>query len=248
MSLRLPSTIDPEVATQPRWQHRRIATLKRVTTLFVEHADCLDEIQIDLFDDVFRHLIKRAPPKALEELSRRLAPFENAPRELIRQLALSREIAVAGPVLAQSGCLSTGDLVEIANTSGATQLLAMSGRTQLNEFVTDALLQRSDIEADRRLAGNSGARFSEAGLSTLIERAENDGSLAEKIGSRRDIPLQLLRRLVLAASDTVRARLADVSNAENQVEIKRVLSLLAVRVRQQVAGRDQYPAPRHRVS
>jgi hypothetical protein len=60
--------------------------------------------------------------------------------------------------------------------------------------------------------------------------------------------LQLLRRLVLAASDTVRARLADVSNAENQVEIKRVLSLLADRVRQQVAGRDQYPAPRHRVS
>jgi uncharacterized protein (DUF2336 family) len=247
MSLRLPSTIDPEFAAQPRWKHRRTATLRRVTTLFVEHADCLDEIQIDRFDDVFRHLIKRALPKALEELSRRLAPIENAPRELVRQLALNREIAVAGPVLAQSGCLSTGDLVAIAKTSGPTHLLAMSGRTRLNEFVTDALLQRSDIEADRRLASNSGARFSEAGLSNLLERAEDDGSLAEKIGSRRDIPLQLLCRLVLAGSDTVQAHLADVSNTENQVEIRRVLSLLADGVRQQVAGRDQYPAPRHRV-
>ena len=80
MSLRRPLIIGPEVATQPHWKHRRTATLRRVTALFVEHADCLDEIQIGLFDDVFCHLIKRTRPKALEELSRRLATFENAPR------------------------------------------------------------------------------------------------------------------------------------------------------------------------
>jgi uncharacterized protein (DUF2336 family) len=248
MSLRWPLIIDSEVATQPRWKHKRTATLRRVTALFVKHANCLDEIQILRFDDVFCHLIKRTRPKALEELSRRLATFENAPRGLIRQLALNREIAVAGPVLAQSGCLSTGVLVEIAKTNGHAHLLAISGRTRLNEFVTDALLQRSDAETDRRLASNSGSRFSEAGLLTLIERAANDGSLAEMIGSRRDIPLQLLRRLVLAASDAVRARLASVPNMQNQIEIRRVLSLLADRGRQKVAGSDQYTAPQRRMS
>jgi uncharacterized protein (DUF2336 family) len=204
MSRRRALVIGSEAATQARWKHRRTATLRRVTALFVAHADCLDDIQIRRFDDVFCHLIKRIRPEALEDLSRSLAPFENAPKELSRQLALNREIAVAGPVLAQSGCLSTGDLVEIAKTSGHAHLLSLAGRTPLNEFVTDALLQRSDTEADRRLASNSGARFSEAGLVTLIERAENDVSLAERISSRRDIPLQLLG--VFAASHTVRAR------------------------------------------
>lgn len=138
--------------------------------------------------------------------------------------------------------------LNIVNSPNAQFLLAMSGRSRLNEFVTDALLQRSDVEADRRLASNSGARFSEAGLSTLIERAANDGSLAEKVGSRHDIPLQLLRRLVLAASDTVRARLTTVPNPQNQIEIRRVLSFLADRVPQMVASSDQYAVPQRRMS
>ena len=124
----------------------------------------------------------------------------------------------------------------------------MAGRTPLNEFVTDALLQRSDTEADRRLASNSGARFSEAGLVTLIERAENDVSLAERIGSRRDIPLQLLRRLVLAASDTVRAVSPPCLIPKIRLRLGAYSASLLIEFGRRSRVSDQYAAPQRRMS
>src|SRR5271169_4931125 len=163
---------------------KRVQTLRRVTDLFLNDADRLNEAQIGLFDDVLCHLIKRIEIKALVELSGHLAPVDNAPIEDIRQLARNDEITVAGPVLTQSTRLTTGDLVEIAGTKGQQHLLAISGRSQLEEAVTDVLLVRGDREIVHKLARNAGARFSETGFTTLVRNAETDESLAEKIGLR----------------------------------------------------------------
>src|SRR5271169_4882689 len=81
---------------------KRVQTLRRVTDLFLNDADRLNETQIGLFDDVLCHLIKQIETKALVELSENLAPVDNSPIEVIRRLAHSEEIAVAGPVLTQS--------------------------------------------------------------------------------------------------------------------------------------------------
>src|ERR1700716_2349318 len=146
---------------------KRVETLRRVTDLFLNDADRLNETQIDLFDDVLCHLIKRIESKALVELSGHLAPVDNSPIEVIRELARNDQIAVAGPVLTKSARLTTGDLVEIAGTKSQQHLLAISGRSQLEEALTDVLLDRGDREIAHRLAKNAGARFSETGFATL---------------------------------------------------------------------------------
>src|ERR1700687_3463060 len=98
---------DLEDAIKSGSQDRRVETLRRVTDLFLNDADRLNEEQIGLFDDVLCHLIKRIETKALVELSGHLAPIDNSPIEVIRRLARNDAIAVAGPVLTQSARLTT---------------------------------------------------------------------------------------------------------------------------------------------
>ena len=135
---------------------------------------------------------------ALAELSARLAPVDNAPIEVIRRLARDDEIIVAAPVLSQSARLTTHDLVDIAQTKSQAHLLAISGRApSWSRSVTDQLLSRGDREVKHKLAKNAGARFSETGFTTLVKSAETDESLAKKVGLRLDLPLRLLRELLL---------------------------------------------------
>jgi uncharacterized protein (DUF2336 family) len=228
-----------EIAIASGSSEKRVETLRRVTELFLGDADRLNEAQVGVFDDVLCHLIKRIETKALVELSGQLAPVDNAPIEVIQRLARNDEIAVAGPVLAQSARLTTGDLVEIAGSKSQQHLLAISGRDELEEAVTDVLIDRGNREVTHRLARNAGARFSEGGFTKLVRNAETDESLAEKLGLRLDIPLRLLRDLLLKATDAVRARLLALAPEETRGEVQRVLAKISNEVaREATAARD----------
>jgi uncharacterized protein (DUF2336 family) len=215
---------------------KRVETLRRVTDLFLNESDRLNEKQIAVFDDVLVHLIERIESKALVQLSSTLAPVERAPAEVIRRLARNDEIAVAGPILTQSSCLSDDDLVEVARSKSQAHLLAMSGRAVLSEAVTDVLTERGDREVTHRLARNSGARFSDAGFGRLVKRAETDEGLAERLGLRLDMPVALLRQLLQMATDAVRARLLAAAPPENQAQIQRALADITNEVGREASG------------
>src|SRR5579863_7139560 len=228
-----------EEAIQTGSSEKRVETLRRVTDLFLNDADRLNEAQIGLFDDVLCHLIKRIETKALAELSGHLAPIDNSPIEVIRQLARNDEIAVAGPVLTQSARLTTSDLVEIAGSKSQQHLLAISGRSELEEAVTDVLVERGDKETVHRLARNAGARFSELGFTAMVRNAETDESLAEKLGLRLDIPVRLLRDLLLKATEAVRRRLLAIAPPETVAQVQQVLRRVSNEVtREATASRD----------
>ena len=115
-----------EAAIKSGSQERRVETLRRVTDLFLHDADRFNEAQIEVFDDVLCHLIKRIETKALAELIVRLAPIGNAPIEVVRKLARDDEIVVAAPVLTQSPRLTENDLIEIVQEKSQAHLLAIS--------------------------------------------------------------------------------------------------------------------------
>ena len=213
-----------EGALQSASAERRARTLHQITSLFLNGADQYTEEHVALFDDVFIRLIEEIEIKARAELSRRIAPVSNAPVGAVRRLARDDHISVAGPVLEQSPRLLEDDLVEIARSKGQGHLLAISGRSSIAEAVTDELVRRGDRQVVRRVASNRQARLSEEGFSTLVSRAETDGILAEKVGSRPDIPPRLFRELVLRAAEVVQQRLLSAAPPETQAEIKRVLA------------------------
>jgi uncharacterized protein (DUF2336 family) len=229
-----------EDAIQSGSKDRRVDTLRRVTDLFVADADRLNDQQIDVFDDVLGHLIKRIEGKALAELSRRLGPINNAPIEVVRRLAQDDNIAVAEPILTQSPRLNDKDLIDIANTKTQAHLLAISARAQIGTGVTDVLLQRGDQQVFHKLAGNFGANFSEDGFATLVKHSERDEQLAEKVGLRLDVPLRLFRELLLRATEAVRSRLLALAGPENREQIQRVLATLSEDARHEAGFQNEH--------
>lgn len=203
---------------------RRADMLKRVTTLFLEGAPLYNDDHIRLFDDVFIRLIEEIEAKARAELSRRIAPLANAPLEILRRLAQDDDIAIAGPVLAESPRLATNDLLPVARSKGQAHLFAISGRTALDETLTDVLVNRGDGDVIRKVAANKNARLSPAGYSAVIERAQTDGVIAEAVVQRQDLPDYLFRELLTRATEVVQRRLLAAARPETQAEIRRVLA------------------------
>ena len=221
-----PASLIPELeeVLQHGSAERRARTLQRITSLFLNGADQFNEDHVDLFDGVFTRLIEEIETKARAELAHRLAPVSNAPLEAVRRLAKDDDIAVAGPVLEQSRRLPEADLVDIAKTKSQAHLLAISGRTGIAESVTDELVRRGDRHVVRSVADNRHARLSDRSFSTLVDQAEEDGILAEKVGMRPDIPPRLFRDLLLKATEVVQQRLVAAAKPETQAEIRRVLA------------------------
>ena len=212
---------------------QRMDTLRRVTDLFLLQPQQFDNEQIALFDDVLTHMIARVETKARAELAKRLAPVDQAPNEVIRRLAHDDEIAVAGPVLSQSSRLTTADLVDIAAQKGQAHLLAIAGRSVIEEQVTEVLVDRGDRNVVHRLATNVGASFSDTGYSKLVRRAEADDHLIEKLGRRIDIPLHLFRELLLKAGEAVRNRLMAVLGPERRDLVRQIVEEMSTQVAHQ---------------
>jgi hypothetical protein len=206
---------------------KRVSTLRQVTDLFLHDGQRLSEDQVRVFDDILCHLVAHVETRVKAELSARLAPVEHAPSGVIERLAWDDQIAVAGTVLANSSRLTTSTLVEIAKTKGQDHLLAISGRTNLPEAVTDVIVDRGERKIIRKLANNTSARFSDTGYSRMVSHAEADDELTEILGLRVDLPVKFLLDLLQRATEAVRARLALIAPAELQEEIKRVVKMIA---------------------
>lgn len=225
-------------------QERRAATVKRIANLFVDGAPHFNEDHVGLFDDVLCRLVIEIETKARAEMAHKLAPVANAPTELIRKLAHDDDIAVAGPVLTQSARLKENELVELASTKGQAHLVAIAGRKNIGEAVTDVLVRRGDSEVARNVVDNQSAKLSENGFSALVRRAEVDNDLAEKVGLRADIPSHLFRDLLVRATAVVQQRLLQSAKPETRNEIQRILDKVSQELSNGTPARDYAPAQR----
>jgi uncharacterized protein (DUF2336 family) len=185
----------------------RAETLRRVTDLFLVGAGSFSNDQLALFDDVFGRLVEEIDVTARAAFGTRLALVAAAPPRVMRGLALDDAIEVAGPVLAQSAALDEATLVAGASRKSQPHLLAISRRETLSETVTDVLVTRGNRDVAVSMAGNNGAKFSEFGYATLVQRAGRDGDLALAIWVRPEVPRQHLLALFGQASEAVRQKL-----------------------------------------
>jgi uncharacterized protein (DUF2336 family) len=237
-----------EDAVQAGSPERRVATLRRVTDLFLAGADRFNDEQISVFDDVLCHLISRIEARVLGELSARLAPVDNAPREVILSLARHDELAVAEPVLTGSQRLTSDDLIAIAETKSEGHLAAIAGRAEISEAVTDVLLQRGTPAVTRKLAGNAGARFSAQGFSHMAQAAEGDDLLALALSARPDMPPELMETLLHRATQTVRERLLAEAPSESRAAMEHAVDSVAAAIGRETGTRRDFRNAKERMT
>jgi len=196
---------DLDLAVSRGTAESRTRALWHTTDLMITGRYSDDEIWT--FGEVIGRLADEIEVAARAQLARRLARFDKAPVNIIHKLAFDDSIDVAGPILEDSTRLEPYALVANVCTKAQTHLLAISKRGSLEETVTDVLVTRGDQDVVNSVATNNGARFSDFGFLHMIQRAEGDSILAEKLGLRRDIPRHLFQQLIAKASEDVRKRL-----------------------------------------
>lgn len=242
------SVIDElEAALQSGTPGKRTEVLRKVTNLFASGGENFSARQISLFDDVMNHLIMRIESDALAELSARLASVTHAPPGVIRKLASDDSIEIAGPILEKSDRLADEDLVEIAQTKGQAHQLKIAGRSQLNEAITEVLIDQCDSEVANKVAANKGARFSNIGFSKLVMLADGDDRLTTTIARRSDIPPRLFREILARATDTVRQTLLSSAPADSRNDLNKILSDISCNIGNRVTS-EHYAAAQEIVS
>jgi uncharacterized protein (DUF2336 family) len=171
---------------------RRLEMLRQVSDLFFAGASSYGPEQIAIFDAVIERIAKGMHSKALVELSGRLAAMgDTVPAETVVQLCNEDDIAVSGPLLEKSNALQDNDLVGIAKSKSQNHLLAIASRTQINDVITDVLVDRGNIAVKRKVTGNTGASLSENSFARLFSYARKDKALANLVTKRNDIPSEL---------------------------------------------------------
>jgi uncharacterized protein (DUF2336 family) len=195
------SLLDDLDATLARASNaRRSQMLRQMTDLLLAGAASYPQEMVSVFDTVMRRLSEKVEPKALAELSGRLASLDSAPADLVVQLSQSDDIAVSGPVLEKSNVLGDGALVGVAKTKSQGHLLAIAGRTRINDVVTDVLVDRGNPAVRCKVTANAGALFSERGFARLVTEARNDKNLAALVVKRNDLPPELQPFLKMAVA------------------------------------------------
>jgi uncharacterized protein (DUF2336 family) len=213
---------------------RRAEMVRKITDLFIANVAQYSEEQIGLFDDVLSELTRDIEVSARAELARRLCASQASPTKLLRRLSLDDAIEVAAPLLSDAVHLDDALLVECAQTRSQDHLFAISCRPTVSEAVTDALVERGEPRVLQRVSENNGARFSDDGYATLIERAGGDDRLTSSIGARADLPRHQFLRLLSIASDAVRQKLQG-EDPQNAGEIQSVVTLVTHRIALQAA-------------
>jgi uncharacterized protein (DUF2336 family) len=235
----IPAFLLPELedVVQHGSPEKRVAMLRRITSLFLDDATTCRSEHVALFDDVIGCLMEQIETKALAELARRIAPVPNAPNGVVYTLAGNDDITVAGPVLRQAR-LGEPELTQIAATKGQAHLLALSTRANLSEALSDILVARGDGNVKRSIATNHEAQLSDNTFATLVAHAEQDNVLAEKVGLRTDIPPRLFRQLLMQASEVVQKQLLAQAKPDTRDEIRRILAKVTDEVAAKAAPRN----------
>ena len=245
MSATLSLIPELEQVVQHGTREKRVETLQRITSLFLDGASTYNDEHVDLFDDVFGLLIEEIESKVRAELSSRLAPVTNAPVKVLRTLAKDDDIAVAGPVLELARALPEADLVDVAKTKSQAHLQAISARRVLGEAVTDVLVRtrRPRGGAPRRgkpRRPHLRVRLFPLGQARRRRRRSGGNSRTAAGYSSADVPRVCCTR----ATAVVHKRLLASASPEAKADIHDVLAKVANEVGARVGPRDYGAAQR----
>ncbi len=168
----------------------------------------LGEDEREAAAEVLRMMALDAADLVRRALAVTLKASDALPRDVAIRLAQDIE-SVAAPVLTFSPVFTDEDLAEIVRAGDALKQLAVARRQILSETVTSALAQHAAEAAVETACSNDNATFSEAALTTVVQRFARSDAVALAVAYRKALPPAIAETLVSLVSDQVRERLVD---------------------------------------
>ncbi len=221
MTANAPSPAEPAAtAAQPSRLPSLIAmaheasseTRRRLLRELTDHffgASSRSEAEDALYGEVMARLAAEMEDAVRAELSDRFAVALDAPRALVRRLALDPSPAVSNPVLRASGALAEEDLLEVVAQRGQSQLRAVSVRSAVSEAVSDVIVERGDDETLGTLLRNQGAALSRRASETAVTRAKANPALQAAVVERTTLPPDLLNEMYFLVEARLRRQILE---------------------------------------
>jgi uncharacterized protein (DUF2336 family) len=163
----------------------------------------LSPAELVMAQDIVRIMAKDVAAEVRAALSQSLRLATNLPHDVAVRLANDIE-EVALPILADSHVLTDGDLVQLVRRGSEAKHIAIAGRRQVSEEVSDALITRAGEAAVAVLMGNATARISDASLHRAIDRFAQSDAVKDSMARRKTLPLSVTERLVVLVSEQLR--------------------------------------------
>lgn len=226
LASRLPELVN--LAKQSDSSARR-TLLRELTDSFFGGTE-IKPIEKDLYGAVLGDLTRAMEVEVRSEIARRFADSPNAPRSLMLQMA-SDEISVATPVLSHSPVLQDSDLINVIR-SGSSQehIRAVSARPNINEAVTDAIVEHGDDNTLHALLSNETAKISREASETIVDRAKLNPDLHEATVNRTNLPVDLLNEMYFVVEERLRSKILEENSRLSPEELDAALSISRTRV------------------
>jgi len=181
----------------------RKTLMDAVSDLFCDNQTVLSDRERALMSDILHQLVHDVEMSVRRALAERLAVLPAAPRELIVELA-NDQIEVAHPILMGSNVLHDTDLVEIVHQRTLEHQLAIAMRKNINESVTDALVESGNEDVVKTMLENPSARISRATMEYLVEQSKRVDTYQNPLLKRPDLEPALAKRMYLWVSAALR--------------------------------------------
>ncbi len=174
-----------------------------ITDLFLSEDARLTDRERALMASILQKLVKDIEMEVRRALAKSLASNQEAPSELIGVL-VNDEIEIAQPILLRSSVLTDPDLIRIIRFRGREHWLAISMRSPLSEFVSEAIVATGDEDAIERLLKNQDAELSQRAMEYLVAESERVDRFQEPLLKRHDLPPELAIKMYWWVSAALR--------------------------------------------
>ncbi|MCW2307911.1 DUF2336 domain-containing protein [Rhodobium gokarnense] len=161
----------------------RAAALLRIAVDLFAALDTHSEGEVRQLGELCIHLIAECPAETRRYVAERLTPCRDAPRDLMRALALD-EPDIARPVILGSHALGEAELAEIAEKGGAWAD-TLAGREDLPETIRDLL----GPIAPKAAAGENTADIAPEAAEDPEEKNDDTVDTGTKASDDEDTPL-----------------------------------------------------------
>jgi uncharacterized protein (DUF2336 family) len=148
-----------------------------------------------LADAILQLLVRDLEQKVRQTLAETVAASPNLPSSVAGRLARD-DVEIATPILEHSPVLSDEELGEIVRTHAMQYALAVAGRTNLSEHLSDVLATTGEADVVGRLVGNRGAQLSAATLEQIGRDYQGQRSVQDPLIRRPALPYELVDQMV----------------------------------------------------
>lgn len=190
--------------------------VENITDLFLSEEGRLNEHERALMSDILSKLVETVERDLRKELTEALVRSGADMPELVRKLA-NDDAAIARPLLEKSQLLRDADLIEIIRMRTDEHRMAIAGRTDLTEAVTDALVEYGSTDVIETLLNNRDAALSKRATEYLVAESRRIDRFQEPLLQRGDLPPELAYRLYWWVSAALRKYILDRFDLDEDV-------------------------------